>query len=176
MKVSLHHQLVDSIDARCSRTTGRQRDARRFGEPSSVGNQSQESIELTFFVLRRPRRQLALHFTDYQRSSPHCGQLIRQASHSNCPPSPCGRLSRPRTTTGAPSTCTASGTHSLGICASLPQFTCWTQHTGEVAYRSLYALLSASRRGRHGLATRSPWLHTGRRTYPFSIRAPFPTC
>src|SRR6266513_1220271 len=109
MKVSLHHQLVDSIDARCSRTTGRQRDARRFGEPSSVGNQSQESIELTFFVLRRPRRQLALHFTDYQRSSPHCGQLIRQASHSNCPPSPCGRLSRPRTTTRTPSTCTASG-------------------------------------------------------------------
>src|SRR5437867_5552446 len=72
MKVSLHHQLVDSIDARCSRTTGRQRDARRFGEPSSVGNQSQESIELTFFVLRRPRRQLALHFTDYQRSSRTC--------------------------------------------------------------------------------------------------------
>ena len=29
----------------------------------------------------------------------------------------------------------------LIICASLPQFTCWTQHTGEVAYRSLYPCL-----------------------------------
>ena len=26
----------------------------------------------------------------------------------------------------------------LGICANLPQFTCWTQRMGEVAYRSLY--------------------------------------
>ena len=29
------------------------------------------------------------------------------------------------------------GTHSLVICTSLPQFTCRTQHTGEVAYRNL---------------------------------------
>src|SRR6266852_220763 len=141
LKVSLHHHLVDTVNARRSRTTGCQRDARRFGQPSSIGNQSQESIELASFVLRRPHRQLALHFTDYQRSSPYCSQLIRQASHSNCPPSPCGRLSRPPTTTRAPSTCTASGTHSLVICTSLPQFTCWTQRTGEVAYRSLYPCL-----------------------------------
>src|SRR5258708_4040360 len=82
--------------------------------------------------------QFAWHFTDYQRSSPHCGQLIRQANHSDCLPSPCGRLSRSRTTTEAPPACTSSGAHSLGICASLPQFTCWTQRMGEVAYRSLY--------------------------------------
>lgn len=29
------------------------------------------------------------------------------------------------------------GTHSLVIGTRLPQFTCWTLHTGEVAYRSL---------------------------------------
>ena len=66
----------------------------------------------------------ALHFTDYQRSSPLYGQLICQANHSDCLPSPCGRLSRPRTTTEAPPACTSSGAHSLNICASLPQFTC----------------------------------------------------
>jgi hypothetical protein len=59
--------------------------------------------------------QLALHFADYQRSSPHCRQLIFQASLSNCSPSPCGRLSLPRTTTGTPPAHRASGSHSLGI-------------------------------------------------------------
>jgi hypothetical protein len=60
-------------------------------------------------------RQLALHFADYRRSSPHCRQLIFQASLSNCSPSPCGRLSLPRTTTGTPPAHRASGSHSLGI-------------------------------------------------------------
>jgi hypothetical protein len=110
--------------------------AASFSQP--LGNESQEAIELALFVLRRPYRQLALHFTDYQRSSPHCGQLIHPAIHFNCLPSPCGRLSRPRTTTEAPPACTASGAHSLGICADLPQFTCRTQRMGEVACRSLY--------------------------------------
>src|SRR5690606_7493146 len=78
---------------------------------------------------------------DYQRSSPLYGQLIDQANHFNCLPSPCGRLSRPRTTTEAPPICTSSGTHSLGIHADLPQFTCWTQRMGEAACRSLYPCL-----------------------------------
>ena len=56
-----------------------------------------------------------LHFTDYQRSSPHYGQLIHRTSLSNCSPSPCGRLSRPRTTTRAPPAHRASGPHSLCI-------------------------------------------------------------
>src|SRR5471030_80732 len=138
VEMLLHLCLVDAVDARRLGSAGGQRNTSRFPEPSSVGDQPQETVELAFIVLRRPCRQFALHFTDYQRSSPHCGQLIDQANHLNCPPSPCGRISRSRTTTEAPPACTSSGAHSLGICANLPQFTCWTQRMGEVAYRSLY--------------------------------------
>jgi hypothetical protein len=166
VKVSLHHRPVDPVDAWRSRTTGCQRDARRFGQPSSVGNQSQESIELAFFVVRRPRRQLALHFTDYQRSSPHCSRVIRQASHSNCPPSPCGRLSRPRTTTRAPSTCTVSGNAlPYQLYKPSPVHTLDSTH-GRGCLSQSFSLRSASRRERRGLATRSPWLPAGRLTYP----------
>jgi hypothetical protein len=101
-------------------------------------------------------RQSASHFTDYHRSSPHCGQLICLANHLDCPPSPCGRLSRPRTTTEAPPACTSSGAHSLGICANLPQFTCWTQSHGRGCLSQPLSLLAASRRRYHGLAARSP--------------------
>src|SRR5713101_7947958 len=175
VEVSLHRDLVDTVNARRSRTTGCQRDARRFGQPSSIGNQSQESIELAFFVLRRPHRQLALHFTDYQRSSPYCGQLIRHASHSNCPPSPCGRLSRPPTTTRAPSTCTASGnTLPWHLCKPSPVHMLDSTHGRGCLSQSL-SLRSASRRECRSLATRSPWLLAGRLTYPSSIRGPFHT-
>src|ERR1700676_4325819 len=174
LKGSLHHHLVDTVNARRSRTTGCQRDARRFGQPSSIGNQSQESIELASFVRRRPHRQLALHFTDYQRSSPYCSQLIRHASHSNCPPSPCGRLSRPPTTTRAPSTCTASGEPlPCHLCKPSPVHMLDSPHGRGCLSQSL-SLLAASRRGRHGLVTRSPCLLAGRRTYPSSIRGPLP--
>jgi hypothetical protein len=116
-------------------------------------------------------RQLALHFTDYQRSSPHSSQLINQANHFNCLPSPCSRVSRPRTTMEAPSACTSSGTHSLNICADLPQFTCWTSSHGRGCLSQSFSLLVASRRKHHGLATRSPWPPADRHTYPLSIRA-----
>ena len=43
------------------------------------------------------------------------GQLIHRTSLSNCAPSPCGRFSRPPTTTSAPPVHRASGTHSLYI-------------------------------------------------------------
>lgn len=142
LEVLSHHALIDSIHTRCSRSAGGQRDARRFTQPVSISNQSQKAIELAFSVLRRPCRQFALYFADYQRSSPHCSQLVHQANHFNCLPSPCSRISRPRTTTEAPSACTSSGTHSLNICANLPQFTCWTQRMGEVACRSLSPCLS----------------------------------
>ncbi len=166
VEVSLHRDLVDTVNARRSRTTRCQRDARRFGQPSSIGNQSQESIELAFFVVRRPHRQLALHFTDYQRSSPYCSRLIRHASHSNCPPSPCGRLSRPPTTTRAPSTCTASGnTLPWHLCKPSPVHMLDSSHGRGCLSQSL-SLLAASRRGRHGLATHAPWLPAGRHTYP----------
>jgi hypothetical protein len=141
LEIRFHHAPVNAVHARRAGSAGCQRNTSRFAQPILVSNQSQKSIELALAVLRRPCRQFALHFTDYQRSSPHYGQLINPANHLNCLPSPCGRLSRPRTTTEAPPACTSSGAHSLGIRADLPQFTCWTQHTGEVACRSLYPCL-----------------------------------
>src|SRR5579862_2793133 len=120
LEIRFHHVSVDAVNARRACSAGCQRDACRFTQPVPVSNQSQETIELAFSVLRRPCRQLALHFTDYQRSSPHCSQLINQANHFNCLPSPCSRISRPRTTTEAPSACTSSGSHSLTFCANLP--------------------------------------------------------
>src|SRR6185437_8199555 len=136
LEILLHHALADTVHAWRASPAGGQRNASRFAQPNPVGNQSQKTVELAFFVLRRPCRQFALHFTDYQRSSPHYGQLINPANHFNCLPSPCNRLSRPRTTTEAPPACIPSGAHSLDIYASLPQFTCWTQRMSEVAYRS----------------------------------------
>lgn len=141
LEICFQHASVDSVHARRASPAGCQRNASRCTQPIPIGNQSQESIELALFVLRRPCRQFALHFTDYQRSSPHCGQLINQANHFNCLPSPCDRLSRSRTTTEAPPARTSSGAHFLNICASLPQFTCWTQRMGEAACRSLYPCL-----------------------------------
>src|ERR1700676_3741507 len=82
--------------------------------------------------------------------------VIRHASHSNCPPSPCGRLSRPPTTTRAPSTCTASGdTLPCHLCKPSPVHMLDSTH-GRGCLSQPLSLLSASRRGCHGLATRSP--------------------
>ncbi len=100
--------------------------------------------------------QLALHFADYQRSSPHCRQLIFRANLSNCSPSPCGRLSLPRTTTGTPPTHRASGSHSLTISINLPRLTCRTQTRWLGCRSQSLPLLSASRCSPVGLATRSP--------------------
>ena len=80
-----------------------------------MSNQPEQTVELPFLVCGRPRRQLALHFTDSQRSSPLYGQLICRASCLNCSPSPCHRLSLFPTTTGAPPPMGALGSHSLGI-------------------------------------------------------------
>ncbi len=102
-------------------------------------------------------RQFALHFTDYQRSSPHYGQLVNPANHLNCLPSPCSRLSRPRTTTEAPPACTSSGAHSLGIRADLPSPVHMLDSThGRGCLSQSLSLLAASRREHHGLAARSP--------------------
>src|SRR5579863_3306864 len=170
LEIRFHHVSVDAVNARRACSAGCQRDACRFTQPVPVSNQSQETIELAFSVLRRPCRQLALHFTDYQRSSPHCSQLINQANHFNCLPSPCSRISRPRTTTEAPSACTSSGSHSLLSVQTFPQFTCWTSSHGRGCLSQSCSLLVASRRKCHGLATRSPWLPADRHTCPFGIR------
>ena len=67
-----------------------------------------------------PCSQLALHFTDYQRSSPLYRQLICQTNHLNCSPSPCSRVSLPHTTTGTPPVYRSSGPHSLNMPIDLP--------------------------------------------------------
>ena len=92
-----HRVFTYSIDARCVGATRRQRHASRLLQPGPVGNYPQKTVESTSLVFRGPCGQLALHFTDYQRSSPLYGRLICQASCSNCSPSPCSRLSLPQT-------------------------------------------------------------------------------
>jgi hypothetical protein len=52
LEVPFHHAFVDSVNTRRARSAGYQRNARRFTQPVPVGNQSQEAIELAFFVLR----------------------------------------------------------------------------------------------------------------------------
>jgi hypothetical protein len=72
---------------------------------SAISLRSRSNLRSGFFVDHVASLRC---ISDYQRSSPHCGQVIRHTRRSNCLPSPCGQLSRPRTTTRAPSTCTAS--------------------------------------------------------------------
>src|SRR3546814_16952390 len=102
MEMCFHHAFIDTVHARRASPAGSQRNTGGFTQPRLVSNKSQESIELAFFVLRRPCRQFALHFTDYQRSSPHYGQLIGHTNNLKCLPSQCDRLSRSRNTTAAP--------------------------------------------------------------------------
>ena len=80
-----------------------------------MSNQPKQTIELTFVICCRPGRQLALHFADYQRSSPPYGQVICRASCLSCSPSPCDTLSLSPTTTEALTAMRASESHSLGI-------------------------------------------------------------
>jgi len=126
-EISLHSLLIHAVHTRGASTSRCQRHSSCLLQPRPIGNQSQQTVEPAGLIRRRPRRQLALHFADYQRSSPLSGQLIRQTSHLNCSPSPCSGLSPPRTTTGTPPACLSSGSHSLGIQTDLPQFTCRTQ-------------------------------------------------
>ncbi len=85
-----------------------------------------------------------------------CRQLIFRASLSNYSPSPCNRLSLPRTTTGVPPASRSSGSHSLTISTGLPQFTCWTQTFWLGCRSQSLSLRSASRCNPLGLAAHSP--------------------
>ncbi len=127
LEIARHRLLVYPIDARCLCATRRQRHSGGLLQPRPVGNYPQKTIEPAFFIRRGPCGQLALHFADYQRSSPLYRQLICRASHSNCSPSPCGRFSLPLTTTGTPPAYRSLGPHSLHISINLPQSTCRTQ-------------------------------------------------
>ena len=128
-------------------------------------NHPQQTVGLAFFIRRGPRGQLALHFTDYQRSSPLYRQLICQASYSNCSPSPCSRFSLPQTTTGTPPAYRSSGPHSLIISIDLPQSTCRTQTYWLGCRLQSLPLLAASRYRRHDLAMFSSWHPACRLTF-----------
>lgn len=121
-------------------------------------------------------RQLALHFTDYQRSSPLYRQLIRRASRSNCSPSPCSKLSLPQTTTGTPPAYRSLGPHSLTISIDLPQSTCRTQTYWLGCRSQSLPLLVASRYRRHGLVMFSPRHPACRHTCTAGLREQTPTC
>ena len=133
-------------------------------------------VELAFFIRRGPCGQLALHFTDYQRSSPLYRQLICQTSHSNCSPSPSSRFSLPQTTTGTPPAYRSSGPHSLIISIDLPQSTCRTQTYWLGCRSQSLTLLAASRYRRHGLTMFSPWHPASRLTFTTDIWERSPTC
>ncbi len=95
-------------------------------------------------------------------------------SLSNCSPSPCGRRSLPRTTTGTPPVHRASGSHSLSILVNLPQFTCRTRTYWLGCRSQSLPLLAASRCSPLGLATRFPRAPVRRLTYSTGIRGQQP--
>ena len=145
-------------------------------QPRPVRNHPQKTVKLACFVFRGPYRQLALHFTDYQRSSPLYWQLICQASHSNSSPSPCSRFSLPQTTTETPPAYRSLGPHSLVISIDLPQSTCRTQTYWLGCRSQSLTLLSASRYRCHGLVMFSPWLPACWHTFSAGFRELMPTC
>jgi hypothetical protein len=67
----LHPLLVYSVNARRVGATRRQHDPGSFGKPRPIGNEPEKTIEPAGPIALCPCRELVLHFTDYQRSSPH---------------------------------------------------------------------------------------------------------
>ncbi|WFU39905.1 hypothetical protein QA640_37200 [Bradyrhizobium sp. CB82] len=63
--------LVHSFKTRCIGAFRRQDDSGRLSKPIPVGDEPEQSIKPAGLIDRGPRRELVLHFTDYQRSSPH---------------------------------------------------------------------------------------------------------
>lgn len=63
--------LVHSVKTRCMGAFRRQDDPGGLSKPIPVGDEPEQSIKPAGLIGRGPRRELVLHFTDYQRSSPH---------------------------------------------------------------------------------------------------------
>ncbi len=63
--------LGHPIDSRRASAGGGEGHAGRFFEPVAIRDESQEAVKPTVWLLHGPRCQFALHFADYQRSSPH---------------------------------------------------------------------------------------------------------
>ncbi len=158
--------LVHSIDARRAGAARRQHDPGCLGQPDPVGDEPHQPIEPAGPIGRGPGRKLVLHVTDYQRSSPCSVRSCARASHSNCFPSPCDRLSRPRTTPEALPACRTSGPTPLPFRHAFPR-----SYVGLQTYRrgcrsQSFPLHSASRCRRRGLAAFSPRLPARRLTCP----------
>ena len=64
------------------------------------------------------------------------GQVVCTPSRLNCPPSPCDRLSLPRTTTGTPPAWWTSGSTPLAFHHAFPRSYAGLSRAGEVAGRS----------------------------------------
>ena len=63
--------LVQSVKARRACTSRCQHDPSRLSKPVPVGDEPEQPIKPTGRIGCGPCRELVLHFTDYQRSSPH---------------------------------------------------------------------------------------------------------
>jgi hypothetical protein len=67
----LHPLLVYSVNARRIGAPRRQHDPGDFSKPRPISNEPEKTIEPAGPIALCPCRELVLHFTDYQRSSPH---------------------------------------------------------------------------------------------------------
>ena len=63
--------LVHSVKARRACTSRCQHDPSRLSKPVPIGDEPEQPIKPTGRIGCGPCRELVLHFTDYQRSSPH---------------------------------------------------------------------------------------------------------
>src|SRR5450631_261310 len=70
VQISSKSSLVHSVKTRCIGAFRRQYDPGRLSKPIPVGDEPEQSIKPAGLIGRGPRRELVLHFTDYQRSSP----------------------------------------------------------------------------------------------------------
>jgi hypothetical protein len=71
VQIGSKSSLIHSVKTRCAGAFRRQYDPGRLSKPIPVGDEPEQSIKPAGLIGRGPCRELVLHFTDYQRSSPH---------------------------------------------------------------------------------------------------------
>ena len=69
-QMGFHLAFPNAINARRMGPPRHQRNARSFGKPDGVCHEAQETVKPSCGIFGGPCGQLALQFTDYQRSSP----------------------------------------------------------------------------------------------------------
>src|SRR6478752_5967462 len=99
-----------TVNPRCVRTSVTRDPVERHNQRRRVVHKVEQVLEPAVSIDRRPTVQLGLHLrypaehlgrsaAIQQRVSRHCSLL---STPHRCRPSPCGRLSRPRSTTATP--------------------------------------------------------------------------